>query len=203
MFIKTNNYFGPFDVGDNSDSDLWMLTLRSPGIERRTCNPRLWVRIPAPAGSVHDWDPWARHRTPNCSPAPMFFFLLLIVQFLETKITNQCIIYSQKLYLIFPDFSVTLHLKVFCLNKHVFVISYVHLGFMLHHLLFNESSLHYLSIMCVCMNDSVHLLYISIYFCLWWNYLWWASLLPPALLWWLSVCYRYKTDFNSSVCFWI
>ncbi len=156
MFIKNkfgNNYFGPFDVDDNSDSDLWMLTLRSPGIERRTC--RLWVRIPAPAGSVHDWDPWARHRTPDCSPAPMFFFLLLIVQFLETKITNQCIIYSQKLYLISPEFSVTLHLKVFWLNKHVFVIIYVQLGFMLHLLLFNESSLHYLSIMCVCMNDYI------------------------------------------------
>ncbi len=40
---------------------------------------------------------------------------------------------------------------------------------MLHLLLFNESLLHYLSIMCVimmvfsvCMNDSVHLLYINI-----------------------------------------
>ncbi len=40
----------------------------------------------------------------------------------------------------------------------MFLLSFVHLGFMLHHLLFNESSLHYLSIMCVCMNDSVHLL---------------------------------------------
>ncbi len=46
----------------------------------------------------------------------------------------------------------------------LFVISYVHLGFMLHLLLFNESLLHYLSIMCVimmmfsvCVNDSVHL----------------------------------------------
>ncbi len=52
-----------------------------------------------------------------------------------------------------------------------FVISYVHLDFMLHLLLFNESLLHYLSIMCVimmvfsvCVNDSVQLLYISIYF---------------------------------------
>ncbi len=38
------------------------------------------------------------------------------------------------------------HFKVFCLNNHVFVIvfviSYVHLGFMLHLLLFNESLLH-------------------------------------------------------------
>ncbi len=24
-------------------------------IERRTCNPRFWVRISAPAGIVHDW----------------------------------------------------------------------------------------------------------------------------------------------------
>ncbi len=45
-------------------------------------------------------------------------------------------------------------------------------------MLFNESLLHYLSIMCVtmmvfsvCMNNSVHLLYISIYFCLWQSYL--------------------------------
>ncbi len=30
----------------------------------------------------------------------------------------------------------------------IFVISYVHLGFMLHLLLFNESLLHYLSIVC-------------------------------------------------------
>ncbi len=51
------------------------------------------------------------------------------------------------------------------------MISYVHLGFMLHLLLFNESVLHYLSIMCVimmvfsvCVNDSVQLQYINIYF---------------------------------------
>ncbi len=47
----------------------------------------------------------------------------------------------------------------------VFVISYVHLGFMLHLLLFNESLLHCLSIkmvFSVCMDDSVHRLYISI-----------------------------------------
>ncbi len=69
----------------------------------------------------------------------------------------------------------------------VFVISYVHLGFMLHILLFNERLLHYLSIMCVtmmvfcvCMNDSVHLLYISLYFCLWRSYLWWALILHVA-----------------------
>ncbi len=44
-----------------------------------------------------------------------------------------------------------------------FVISYVHLGFMLHLLLFNESVLHYSNIMCVtvmvfsvCMNDSIY-----------------------------------------------
>ncbi len=44
---------------------------------------------------------------------------------------------------------------------------------MLHLLLFNESLLHYLSTMCVimmvfsvCINDSVQLLYINIYFCL-------------------------------------
>ncbi len=28
-----NNYFRPFDVDDNSDSDLWMLTLRSPDLQ--------------------------------------------------------------------------------------------------------------------------------------------------------------------------
>ncbi len=33
----------------------------------------------------------------------------------------------------------------------VFVISYVHLGFILYFLLFNESLLHYLSIICVMM----------------------------------------------------
>ncbi len=48
----------------------------------------------------------------------------------------------------------TPHLKVFCLNNLVllivFVISYVHLGFMLH-LLFIESLLYYLSVMCVYM----------------------------------------------------
>ncbi len=35
MFIKNkfcNNYFRPFDVDDNSDSDLWMLTLRTPDL---------------------------------------------------------------------------------------------------------------------------------------------------------------------------
>ncbi len=44
-----------------------------------------------------------------------------------------------------------------------FVISYEHLGFMLHLLLFNESVLHYSNIMCVtvmvfsaCMNDSIY-----------------------------------------------
>ncbi len=49
-------------------------------------------------------------------------------------------------------------------------MSYVHLGFMLHLLLFNESLLHYLSIMCVtivvfcvCMNDSCAPSNISIY----------------------------------------
>ncbi len=41
----------------------------------------------------------------------------------------------------------TTHLKVFSLNNHVFEISYVHLGFMLHLLLFKESFLHYLSML--------------------------------------------------------
>ncbi len=99
----------------------------------------------------------------------------------------------------------TQHLKVFCLNNHVFlivlVISYVHLAIMLDHLLFNESLLHYLSIMCVtmivccvCMNESVHLLYISIYFCSWRSYLWWALILhmafsfPICIIMVLSVC---------------
>ncbi len=108
----------------------------------------------------------------------------------------------------------TPHLKVFCLNNHVylivFVISYVHLGFMLYLLLFNESLLHYLSIMCVtmmvfcvCMNDSVHLLYISIYFCLWWSYLWWALILHVAFSFTtciiMLVVSMLKTEFNSSV----
>ncbi len=35
-------------------------------IERWTCNPRLWVRISAETRLRSD--PWARHRTPNCSP---------------------------------------------------------------------------------------------------------------------------------------
>ncbi len=68
----------------------------------------------------------------------------------------------------------------------VFVFSYVHLGFM-YRLLFNESLLHYLSIMrvpmmvfCVCMNDSAHLLYISVYFCLWRSCLWWVLILHVA-----------------------
>ncbi len=37
-----------------------------------------------------------------------------------------------------------------------------------------------LMVFCVCMNDSVHLLYISIYFCLWRSYLWWALMLHAA-----------------------
>ncbi len=58
---------------------------------------------------------------------------------------------------------------------------------MLHLLLFHESLLHYWSIMCVtvmvfcvCMNDSVHILYIGIYFCLWRRYLWCALILHVA-----------------------
>lgn len=78
---------------------------------------------------------------------------------------------------------------------------------MLHLLLLNESFLHYLSITCVtmmvfCVSINVHLLYVNIYFCLWWSYLWWALILhvafsytvPSLLLWWLSVFSRYKTD---------
>ncbi len=75
---------------------------------------------------------------------------------------------------------------------------------------FNESLLHYLSIMCVtmmvfcvCMNDSVHLLYISIYFCLWWSYLWWALILHVAFSFTtciiMLVVSMLKTEFNSSV----
>ncbi len=63
----------------------------------------------------------------------------------------------------------------------------MHLGFVLHLLLFHESLLHYWSIMCVtvmvfcvCMNDSVHILYIGIYFCLWRRYLWCALILHVA-----------------------
>ncbi len=63
----------------------------------------------------------------------------------------------------------------------VFYISYVHLGFMLHLLLFNERLLHYLSIMCVTMMCLVFAWVCapsSIYFCLWRSNLWWA-LIPP------------------------
>ncbi len=70
----------------------------------------------------------------------------------------------------------------------VLAIIYVHMGIMLDHLLFNESLLHYLSIICVtmivfcvCMNESVHLLYLSIYFCSWQCYLWWALVLRVVL----------------------
>ncbi len=75
----------------------------------------------------------------------------------------------------------TQHLKVFCLNNHFFYhfcYQLLHLGFMLHLLLFNESLLQYLSTMrvtmivfCVCVNHSVHRLNIGIYFCLWQSYL--------------------------------
>ncbi len=93
--------------------------------------------------------------------------MLLIVQFLGVKNNKSMYNLQSKTVNCYSQNSLhdTPHLKAFCFNNHVFliifVISYVHLGFMLHLLLFNESLLHYLSIMCVtmmvfcvCMNAS-------------------------------------------------
>ncbi len=105
----------------------------------------------------------------------------------------------------------TPHLKV--LNNHVlnsFGYQFTCIWALFHRLLFNESLLHYLSIMLPwwCFVSAwmpLCIIYILVYTSacdeLW--FFTWLSLLPPALLWWLSVCLRYNTDFNSSVCYWI
>ncbi len=110
--------------------------------------------------------------------------IVLILQFFRSKNNKSMYNLQSKTVNCYSQNSlrhVTPHSKVFCLNNHVFfiifLISYVHLGFMLHLLLFNESLLHYYVCyhdVVLCLHESLcapSIYYTSLYFCLWRSYL--------------------------------